>query len=170
MIAQTGRSSLTDVRVFLEQLRHRNIPTDGRSYRESRDFLLEQFRAAGLTVHLSVSGALGDAPGLVSVTLYRVLAEALTNALKHGDLRDPVHITEIWGLADVHLVVRNSIPATDQHSDGTSMGMSSILERVALARGSVTAGAVDGAWVLEARLPTGSATSSEQASSEGEDA
>ncbi|MDN3460874.1 histidine kinase [Rhodococcus sp. APC 3903] len=160
VIAQTGRASLTDVRTFLERLRHRNIPTDGRSYRESRDFLITQFRSAGMNVDHTCSGEPGDIPALVSVTLYRVLAEALTNALKYGVLTEPVQVTETWGKA-VRLTVRNSVrdaartpSSAASTSSGSGMGLGNITERVALVRGTVTVGEVSGAWELDARFPT----------------
>lgn len=160
VIAQTGRASLTDVRTFLERLRHRNIPTDGRSYRESRDFLITQFRSAGMNVEHTCSGETGEIPALVSVTLYRVLAEALTNALKYGDLTEPVQVTETWGKA-VRLTVRNSVSdaartpsSAASASSGSGMGLGNITERVALVRGTVTVGEVSGEWELDARFPT----------------
>ena len=159
VIAQTGRASLTDVRTFLERLRHRNIPTDGRSYRESRDFLITQIRAAGMNVEHTCTGEPGDMPALVSVTMYRVLAEALTNALKYGDLTQPVHVAENWS-ATARLTVRNAVAAspptvsdTAAVSDGTGMGLANITERIALVRGTVTVGAVPGGWELDARFP-----------------
>ena len=160
VIAQTGRSSLTDVRTFLERLRHRNIPTDGRSYEESRDFLVTQIRAAGMTVDHTFTGEPGQMPALVSVTLYRVLAEALTNALTHGDLTRPVQVTETWSRAAVRLTVHNTVdgappPVTADHNGdtGTGMGLVNIAERVALVRGTVTVGEAPGGWELDARLP-----------------
>ena len=46
--------------------------------------LLEQFGQAGLDVDLRVSGDADDLPAGVGLTAYRVVQEALTNAVKHG--------------------------------------------------------------------------------------
>ncbi len=163
VIAETGRASLTDVRTFLEQLRHRNIPTSDRSYRDSRDVLLAQFSAAGLSLDTCFVGTSRDASGLLSVTLYRVLAEALTNALKHGDVSHPVRIEETWRTDGVCLKVRNRIsraamadPMPEgkaRDRDWTAMGLVNLAERVALVRGSVETGPVDDDWVVDVHLP-----------------
>lgn len=157
VIAQTGRSSLTDVRTFLERLRHRNIPTDVRSYVESRDFLLTQIRAAGPSVDHTCVGEPRDMPALVSVTLYRVLAEALTNSLKYGDLTAPIVVTETWS-DTVRLTVTNAVRAqapdpTAHGREGSGLGSVTIAERVALARGTVTMGPTDAGWAVDARFP-----------------
>ena len=49
-----------------------------------------------------------SASGLLAVTAQRLLAESLTNALKHGDLSHPVEVEEDWR-DGYRLVVRNRV-------------------------------------------------------------
>ncbi|MCD5310416.1 sensor histidine kinase [Kineosporia babensis] len=84
-IAETGRSTLTELRRLLGVLR------DGGSESVSPQpefadivALVDQFRLSGLDVQ---GGAVPDAGGIpesVQLAVYRVIEEGLTNALKHG--------------------------------------------------------------------------------------
>ena len=49
------------------------------------DGLAEAMRAAGLPSTLDISAEPRPLPAGVDVTAYRIIQEALTNALKHGD-------------------------------------------------------------------------------------
>ncbi|MFD0468658.1 hypothetical protein ACFQ0B_10325 [Nonomuraea thailandensis] len=44
-------------------------------------------RRAGMTVEIRVEGEAGELPAAVDLAGYRILQEALTNALKHGGRR-----------------------------------------------------------------------------------
>jgi signal transduction histidine kinase len=101
-------------------------------------------------VQLATSGAAAVPPG-VALSAYRVVQEALTNALRHGgevatqvrvDVRD-----------DLLIEVRSTMPATTRSSPGAGRGVIGMRERVALHDGTLDAGPEDGQWVVRARLP-----------------
>ena len=75
----------------------------------SRDALVERMRASGMDVRLVEHGD-PSASGALAVAAQRLLAESLTNALKHGDLGDSVEVEEDWR-DGYRLVVRNRVRA-----------------------------------------------------------
>ena len=83
VIAETARGSIADLRDLLAELRYQEPATPPGP--ASREALVERMRASGMDVRLVEHGD-PSASGLLAVTAQRLLAESLTNALKHGDL------------------------------------------------------------------------------------
>ena len=123
------------------------------------DSLIARTQSAGLPVTLSVQGApVPLSPGL-SLTVYRIVQEALTNTLKHAgpaviatvQLRYLAHEVEIE-------VTDNGRLAGGAHTDPMipdgGHGLAGMRERAAVYGGSLQAGPLDGAgWRICARLP-----------------
>jgi signal transduction histidine kinase len=90
------------------------------------------------------------------VTAQRLLAEALTNALKHGDLTEPVEVEEDWR-AGYRLVVHNRVQDSAEVAHvaplSTGHGLAGMRERVELAGGTFAAGRADDTWTVTATLP-----------------
>src|SRR5438552_16285513 len=81
-IERTGRSALTELRRLLGRVRTTEFaPQPGLA---GLDALVEGVRAAGLPVTLEVEGELGDLPAGLDLSAYRIVQEALTNAIKHA--------------------------------------------------------------------------------------
>jgi signal transduction histidine kinase len=117
------------------------------------DSLLEDVGRAGLPVRLHVDGEPFPLPRAVDLSAYRIVQEALTNALKHADARH-ADVTVHYGATGVQLEVRDDGvgPAT---TDGLGHGLVGIRERVKIYGGEMNAGAApEGGFVLSARLPT----------------
>jgi signal transduction histidine kinase len=113
--------------------------------------LVERVRDAGLPVELRTTGR-GAVPPGIALSAYRVVQEALTNALRHGG-EVPTEVLVDVG-ADVLVEVRSGLPAAGVDSRaGSGRGVLGMRERVALHDGSLDAGPEGGQWVVRARLP-----------------
>jgi signal transduction histidine kinase len=112
--------------------------------------LVQEFRSGGLAVDFAADPLPDLSPGL-DVSVYRIVQEALTNALKHGAGR----------VADVrlsafpaHLVIQASNPVNGTAGGGSGLGLVGIAERVTLLGGRMRHGQDDtGRFALQVTLP-----------------
>ena len=147
----TGHQALDELRTTLGLLRSgdeaalRPLPDLG-----GLEALVAGFRGAGLDVDLEV-----DVPRelseSISLTAYRILQEALTNALKHGG---PGRVSAIVGSGSDRVVVRveNSLGTAPHLLPSGGHGLAGMRERVALFAGSLEAGVHGERFVVEATL------------------
>ncbi len=105
-IGETARTAMADVRRLLTQLRDRESEPTALDF-ERRGELLGRMRASGMTI-VETSYGTPQEHRLLTVTAHRLLGEALTNALKHGELSRPVEVEEDWRHG-YRLRVRNAI-------------------------------------------------------------
>jgi signal transduction histidine kinase len=114
--------------------------------------LVERFRTAGTDVTVTVAGELAAVSATAGLALYRVLQEALTNAVKHAG---GWPVTVSVDVADDHigLLVETGAPP----GSGTGVGLSSMSERAASVGGRCTAGPGGRGWQVRAELPRGGA-------------
>lgn len=107
-----------------------------------------------IEVHLS--GPLDELPAAVSVALYRIAQESVTNARRHARNATRVHIAVAGDAAEVRLTVRDDGPrpaATPSSPSG--FGLIGMRERASLLGGTLRAGpGPDRGWVVQATLPT----------------
>jgi signal transduction histidine kinase len=150
LIAETARGSIADLRDLLAELRYQQpAAPPGRGAHLA---LVERMRASGLDVEVVEHGS-PSASGALVVAAQRLLAESLTNALKHGDPDHPVEVEEDWR-DGYRLVVRNRLRGTARpETAGTGHGVAGMRERVARADGVFSAGVEGDSWVVRADLP-----------------
>lgn len=151
-IAATGRSSLLEVRAFLERLRTDLETHDDTIDHLDEEHLLARMRAAGLRIDHHVIGDPETASPATTHAVLRILAEALTNALKHGDPRESVIIRQRWD-DPVTVEVVNVTAAHSGEAGGGGYGTISMTERARLAGGSLDSRRVGDKWVVTAVLP-----------------
>jgi signal transduction histidine kinase len=158
-IDRTGREALTDMRRMLGILGETpDAPGDALTPMpglERLGELVEQVRAAGLTVELSVEGERRPLDAGVELSAYRIVQEALTNVLKHArgararvELRYEPRAIEI--------------AVTDQGGSGRhdlgdpaheGRGLIGMHQRAALYGGTLEAGPTASGFRVAARLP-----------------
>jgi len=148
VIAETARGSIADLRDLLGELRRAGPAAP--PGQEARAALVSRVRASGMDLRLVEHGRQGDS-GELAVAARRLLAESLTNALKHGDLTQPVHVEEDWRRG-YGLVVRNRV-LPHAAAPGTGHGLVGMRDRVASAGGIFEAGALGDVWTVRLQLP-----------------
>lgn len=153
-IAQTARGALSDVRLLLTQLRHRQ--GDGpQPTLADLEALFAQVRQAGIEPRITVDPTPpGEPPGAIQLAVYRILQEALTNAIRHGDGAVDVHLA--WLPERVDIQVRNTV-GREQTQSGGGHGLIGMRERAQLVGGSLQAERQGAQFVVRASLPIGEA-------------
>ena len=116
--------------------------------------LVDQFRNAGATITIDITGELGTLEPTAGLALYRIVQESLTNAAKHapGTAVDVVIEATTDG---TRLRVTNALteaPAPKARSNG--LGLWGMKERATLLGGDVSARANGARWVVEAVVPS----------------
>jgi signal transduction histidine kinase len=150
-IEETGRAALAEMRRLLGVLHHSDERAPQPTLREL-DALVDRTRAAGLPVELTVEGQPRPlAPGK-DLAAYRVVQEALTNAIKHAGAA-PTAVTVRWTPAHLELeILDRGAPAVN--GDGDGHGLVGMEERVRLYEGELRTGRrAGGGFEVVARLP-----------------
>jgi signal transduction histidine kinase len=153
-VEQAGRNALTEMRRLLGMLRSdANEPLTPQPGLTDVPTLVMQLREAGLPVELEVEGERRELPVGIELSAYRIVQEALTNALKHaGQARAWVKIR--YGSDSLELEIADdgiggaSPAATGGH------GLVGMRERVALYGGRLDAGRrPSGGFAVRVLLP-----------------
>jgi signal transduction histidine kinase len=157
LIGDTGRASLAELRRMLGVLREQAdepslTPQPGIA---DLDALCAQIRAAGPRVEYRSTGALDTLDRGVQLAAYRIVQEALTNALKHAGPRTQLLLILKREDTRLHIQVRNTGPVP--RSPGEGHGLVGMHERAALYGGTVEAGPDQGGWTVTAELESRSA-------------
>ena len=156
-IEETGRTAMAEMRRLLGMLRRSDdelalAPQPSLAHLDS---LVEQVREAGLPVDLRIEGEPRPlAPG-VDLSAYRIVQEALTNALKHaGPASARVTVRYTDNELDIEIADDGAGAAPDDAAGGH--GLVGMRERVALFGGNLAAGGRrGGGYAVRAQLPLG---------------
>jgi signal transduction histidine kinase len=117
------------------------------------DRLVESSRAAGLPVTLTIEGAPRPLPPGKDLAAYRLVQEALTNALKHAGPAATT-VTVRWAPEHLELEIVDCGGESMNGINGSGHGLVGMEERVRLYDGSLRTGPVaGGGFEVVARLP-----------------
>jgi signal transduction histidine kinase len=153
-VAETGRRTLAETGGMLHLLRDEEdelglAPTAGLA---ALPELVDDFRRHGLDVELHTDGALAPLPLAVDLSAYRIVQEALTNALRHaGDQHARLRVRR----TAVELAIEAVNVCRREASDagGSGLGLVGMAERVGVLGGRISHGAGQGVFRLDVSLP-----------------
>jgi signal transduction histidine kinase len=168
VVEETGRRAVDELQRLLGMLRAGAHPRDvhasgghGSPQPTMSDLveLIERMRSTGLDVRVRISGSAPELPAGVELSVYRVVQEALTNALKHAGSNAQVDVKLEYTHEQLTVVVRsmaapgavmrrNSSPAT------AGRGLIGMQERVGMHGGQLRTNALgDGGFEVLATIP-----------------
>ncbi|MEV0056499.1 histidine kinase [Saccharopolyspora shandongensis] len=156
-VTGTGRRAIADLRHLLELL-NPDHDTEARTpYVGRLRSLVEQTRQAGQPVEFTEEGEPAESTGSADLVAYRVVQEALTNALKHArGSRTSVQVRH----GEREITVQVSTDGSGSRAGnpgGSGRGLAGLRERVDVLGGDFSAGAgTGGGFVVRARIPGGS--------------
>jgi signal transduction histidine kinase len=154
-LERLGRQSVAEMRGLVGILRENTSASTPEPSLNRVHELVAEVGAAGLPVHLEVTGERGEVPRLLDASAYRVLQEALTNVLRHSG-GAPTTVTIGYAPSQVTVSVINSAGNSPGKPDSGGHGIIGMRERVALFRGTLRAGpAPDGGFAVRATFPLG---------------
>jgi signal transduction histidine kinase len=160
VIADTSSEALAQTRSVIGLLRSGDDAQPSVPGLAALEPLVEGVREAGLPVDLRVEGAVRDVPAAVDLAAYRIVQEALTNAVRHAPGR-PVTVRlarDGDGLSvDVDGAGGSGAGgALPPGTAGSGYGLVGLRERAHAVGGTFAAGPTpDGGFRVTARLPAG---------------
>ncbi len=153
-VESTGREAMTELRRFLGALDD-DGETGGLAPQPGigeLSTLLDRVREAGLPATLEVDGAPRSIPQSLDVTAYRIVQEALTNALRYAR-RAATLVRLSWEPDQLRLEILDDGPVTGV-AEGSGRGLVGMRERAALVGGRLEAGPrIGGGYAVRAWLP-----------------
>jgi signal transduction histidine kinase len=160
-VSDTGRRAITDLRHLLDLLNPDHLDPDrgrGDPVRQGEvQDLVEQTRRAGQPVEFTEDGAPAQPSGSAEFVTYRVVQEALTNALKYAHGSATV-VRVRHGAREITVEVSTEGSASPGKAvGGGGRGLAGLRDRVDVLGGEFSAEREPGGgFVVRARIPAGS--------------
>ncbi len=151
-VADTGRNALEETGRLLHLIRDDADelglhPAPGLA---DVPVLVSTFRDSGLEVVEELNLPTVPLPGGIDVSTYRVVQEALTNALKYGE--GPVQLSIASTADQLRICCANRVGRAG--SNGSGLGLQGMAERVGLLGGTLASGRTpDGGFAIEVDIP-----------------
>ncbi|MFB6704595.1 sensor histidine kinase [Streptomyces sp. NPDC056333] len=158
-IRQNAVEALTELRHVLGVLRSEDALSKGAGHApqptlDRLDELLANVRGAGLVVTTATTGTPRPLPPSVELSAFRIVQEALSNAMRHAPGAQ-VRVETTHGAAGLTVRITNTAPdGPAAPSRGMGHGLLGMRERAAMLGGElVTGGTPDGGYEVTAILP-----------------
>ncbi|MFD5826401.1 sensor histidine kinase [Lentzea sp. NPDC060358] len=133
-----SRAAMVDLRHLLDLLHGAKSEGARQPGLDNLDELLDGVRSAGVPARLVVSGRQREVPESLDITVYRIIQEMLTNALRHGDASG---VTVTLEYAPAALVVAAENPAGARDGTGSvRRGLVGIRNRASMFAGTTCSG------------------------------
>ncbi|WP_233191497.1 sensor histidine kinase [Cryobacterium sp. M96] len=163
-VARTGRGSMSEMRRLLGVLSEgpqeqgdpegTDIPLRPQPGADQLVDLVESFHAAGLPARLELTGRIPGSQGL-QLTVYRIVQESLTNALRYSahPTAVTVRLIRVPGRLEVVIADDGRNASATLPSSAAGRGIIGLRERVALYDGTLVAGCrPGGGWQVRATM------------------
>jgi signal transduction histidine kinase len=155
-IRASALAGLTELRRVLGVLRTGEPGTAPQPGLADLEGLLDSARSGGVSVTVTCSGEPVTLPEGVDLSAYRIVQEALSNAMRHAP-GSHVRLHVAYQPDNLALEIRNDAPAlvaSGGHAAGGGHGLVGMRERAAMLGGSLDAGPTgDGGFRVAAVLP-----------------
>ncbi|MEV0382797.1 histidine kinase [Nonomuraea sp. NPDC050643] len=164
-VRENSVKGMAEMRTMIGLLRHEGDEGEIEATRPrlaDAETLVERVTRAGLAAGMRVEGDPRELPASVDLAGYRILQEALTNALKHGE--SPVAVVLAYEPERVLVSVENALGGRSAaRLPGAGAGLIGMRERALLVGGSFAAGPCEAGaggeagvkgWRVSAALPT----------------
>jgi signal transduction histidine kinase len=154
-VEHIGRSALTEMRRLVGMLRSDDAePLAPQPGLRDLQTLVTQVQEAGLPVELRVDGESRELPVGLELSAYRIVQEALTNALKHAGDGAHATVTVSYGADSLSLEVVDDGAGSPAVTTGGGHGLVGMRERVALYGGRFEAARrTGGGFAVRVLLP-----------------
>lgn len=155
-VEASGHAAMAELRRLLGVLHETGEPAPlaPQAGLDRLDSLVAGVREAGLPVVLRIEGDARPLPPGVEIAAYRIVQEALTNALKYaGGAPTQAVVRFAKDAIEIEVVDEGQVLTP---ADGIGRGLTGMRERVGLFGGTIDAGRREGAgYAVRAHLPTG---------------
>lgn len=153
-IQRAGRSALGETGRLLGLLREEaNDDLEPQPTAADLPRLVESFGSAGLQATLTMDGPTEGLPAGVDLSVFRIVEEGLTNALKHAP-GGAVAVTYSRSTNSVQVDLANATSNGSRAMVSSGQGLVGMRERVAIFGGSLDATpTLDGGFIVRALLP-----------------
>ncbi|MBP2319980.1 signal transduction histidine kinase [Kibdelosporangium banguiense] len=150
VIAEESRTALNEIRDMVSLLRGDAAYRPAPGLMDIKD-LVDRL---GDRAHLDIAGRPPVIGPVLTLTIYRVIQESLTNFLRHAGPKAKAAITITTAETSTSVTIRDNGRGSTAPTDGKGHGLRTMHERVTASGGTMSAGAVpDGGFEVHAVFP-----------------